>query len=182
MYIQSCMHKLLPASLGKHVWVSHRWFRFVVCEFLLPTWSVRVVFKVKTKQAQTITHCSYQAAALQHSHKTSWDGALRAKKIHPNGCRAGLYTRVGTQRSSLASLPGFASYFYCFMSQDMSSTCTWCLTGCKGKLNTMFNLKPQYFACSSEKKHDKKGSKFLFYCLYFRWFHLDGENCCMHCY
>ena len=38
------------------------------------------------------------------------------------GC-AGLYVRAASHRSSLASPPGFASYFHCFTSQDMSKRC-----------------------------------------------------------
>ena len=34
--------------------------------------------------------------------------------------KAGLYIRAGSWRSLLASLSGFASYFHCFTSQDMS--------------------------------------------------------------
>ena len=33
---------------------------------------------------------------------------------------AGLYIRAGSRRSSPASLPGFAGYFYCFTSLNMS--------------------------------------------------------------
>ena len=32
----------------------------------------------------------------------------------------GLYIRAGSRRSSPASLPGFASYFHCFTSKDVS--------------------------------------------------------------
>ena len=40
---------------------------------------------------------------------------------------AGLYIRAGSRRTSPASLPGFAGYFHCFTSQDMSRR--WCLSG-----------------------------------------------------
>lgn len=84
MYIQSCMHKLLPASLGKRA--SESPLVSVCCLWVFVANLIsKGSFKVKTKQAQTITHCSHQAAGLQHSHKTSWDSALRAKKMHPNG-------------------------------------------------------------------------------------------------
>ena len=42
--------------------------------------------------------------------------------------KVGLYIRAGSRQSSPASLPGFAGYFHCFTSQDMSR---WCLSGLK---------------------------------------------------
>ena len=44
-----------------------------------------------------------------------------------NSTFAGLYIRAGSRRTSPASLPGFAGYFHCFTSQDMSRR--WCLSG-----------------------------------------------------
>ena len=47
-------------------------------------------------------------------------------RLHIRTNDPGLYIRAGSRRSSPASLPGFAGYFHCFTSKDMSR---WCLSG-----------------------------------------------------
>ena len=62
-------------------------------------------------------------ASLQQGYPT----AIVLNLLVPINTPAGLYIRACSQRSSPASLPGFAGYFHCFASQDMLRR--WCLSG-----------------------------------------------------
>ena len=73
---------------------------------------------VKSKLTAPKEHCYSNQVVDRYSNPIS--GECQRAKLENGVELTGLYIRAGSRRSSPASLPGFAGYFHCFTSKDMS--------------------------------------------------------------
>ena len=106
---QGCQNKPATGTFHRLFWILRRLLRMLVGQFWAWYWRNKMEI------------AAYYLDGTCYS-KTYWQPS-------------GLYIRVSSRWSLPASLPGFAGYSHCFMTQVMSRR--WCLSG----LNTLGSIK-----------------------------------------